>query len=191
MSITLAIDGDVSPVEDVVFSRYKADNTLADAFALNLFLSADASVIFEELPIPIPGGGEIGERIFSLAAEIKLFQTSLVAAKSIILHDSFLWHVSILYQNLNVVSSVFLDASGKKTKVNTDTLNRYNNINDFRDEFGLGLRFSDTAQGNDRELHIIGKGATCEKYDWHVSSLANFYKCFTLPGGTGVLPIGN
>lgn len=185
--------GDISPIEDIVLARYDEKGILKEAFSLILILAADVSVNIEEVPVPYPSVGEGGVNIYGVDVDLTLFQTDASTAKRMTEHGTYLWHVHILYQNLNYRSSVTVSSGGRRTALsaNDPALLKYNNVEAFRNEFGVGLRTADAGIGIDRRLRIIGKGATCEHVSKTLSSKNAFYAMFpsmftSIDSSTGV-----
>ncbi len=178
-------DGAVSMVEDVVFARHDpATGQELDSFSLNLVMTQDAEITFEEAPYRT-GQGEVGIHIYLLDVNVRLFQNNSFDADRIQQHNSYLWSVHILFQNGFALSSRAITAKGvvEDLKVRYKYLKeRYNNIDAWRYDFGIPLRVIDKTPMSDRSLTIVGKGATVEKVNYYCGTTAagkkKFYQQF-------------
>lgn len=165
------------PVHDVVFVRRDGKGHEIYSFSLHN-IQKDARVSWTEVAVPV-SVGQAGQGIFQITGDIVLHSNDHLTLQKLGYHLGRLNEIHVLYQDGRSVSSSYI-SKGLRGEL-TDyphILERYPNIAQYRNEFGVYLSLVDDV-ANPRQIRFVLSGATCEKIDSQYSSpYTGFYNKF-------------
>lgn len=170
--------GQPNLIEDIVFVRRKTDGTELFSFSVGE-AAKDAAIDFKEVALPGIVGNS-GQGFWKITGEVSLFQNdfdTLNAYQSLV---GRLLEIHVLYTTGEYRASEYIVA-GKRGSF---TSNRFNNLEAYRNQFGVYLSLTDSSQ-NYETVTLTVDGATAIKVNRNIT-LAEFYGLFKSLNTTAV-----